>query len=80
MEKSLEQIKREIGTKLKLLRLKNGYTSYENFAITHELSRMQYWRIEKGLTNITIKSLLKILHIHKISLEDFCKMKVPQIK
>lgn len=61
----------EIGRKLKNLRIKNGYSSYENFALEHELSRMQYWRIEKGLTNLTIRSLVAILNIHKISIEDF---------
>lgn len=69
--KSEENVLKEIGEKLRKLRIKKGYSSYESFAIDNELSRMQYWRIEKGLTNITIRSLLKILEIHKISLEDF---------
>ena len=68
---SEKEICKEIGDKLKHLRLKNGYSSYENFAVEHDLSRMQYWRIEKGLTNLTIRSLVKILNIHKITLEDF---------
>ncbi|HXB42057.1 MAG TPA: helix-turn-helix transcriptional regulator [Bacteroidia bacterium] len=66
-----KKVCREIGIKLKDLRLKNGYSSYENFAVEHDLSRMQYWRIEKGLTNLTIRSLIKILNIHKITVEDF---------
>ncbi|RAR71516.1 helix-turn-helix transcriptional regulator [Flavobacterium aciduliphilum] len=60
----------KIATKLKKLRIEKGYTSYENFAHQHDLSRIQYWRMEKG-TNFTIKNLLKILEIHQISLEDF---------
>jgi len=68
---SEKDICKEIGNKLKNLRVKNGYSSYENFAVEHELSRMQYWRIEKGLTNLTIRSLVNILNIHKISIEDF---------
>ena len=68
---SEKEICKEIGDKLKHLRLKNGYSSYENFAVEHDLSRMQYWRIEKGLTNLTIRSLVKILNIHKVRLEDF---------
>lgn len=66
-----KEICKDIGESLKNLRIKNGYSSYENFAVEHDLSRMQYWRIEKGLTNITIRSLVKILNIHHISLEDF---------
>ena len=54
--KSEKKVLLEIGEKLKKLRIKKGYTSYESFAIDNDLSRMQYWRIEKGLTNITIRS------------------------
>lgn len=68
---SEKEICKEIGNRLKALRINSGYSSYENFALEHDLSRMQYWRIEKGLTNITIRSLIKILNIHKVSLEDF---------
>lgn len=69
--KSEEKILKEIGARVKKLRLKNGYSSHESFAISNDLSRMQYWRIEKGIANVTIKSLLRILAIHKITLEDF---------
>lgn len=69
--KSEKKVLLEIGEKLKNLRIKKGYTSYESFAIDNDLSRMQYWRIEKGLTNITIRSLMRILEIHKMSIEDF---------
>jgi transcriptional regulator with XRE-family HTH domain len=70
------EVQREIGERLRLLRVKNGYSSYESFAVDNELSRMHYWRIEKGLTNLTIKSLVRILNIHKISIDDFFKMKL----
>ena len=62
-----------IGIKLAQLRRKNGYKSYESFAIDNNLSRMHYWRMEKGKTNLTIKSLVKILDIHHITIEDFFK-------
>lgn len=60
-----------IGNRLKKLRIKNNYGSYEDFAIKNGLSRMQYWRMEKGLSNITFRSLIVILKIHKVSLKDF---------
>ena len=63
---------KEIGDKLKKVRKEKGHNSYENFAFDNELSRVQYWRMEKG-TNFTIKNLLKILDIHKMSLKDFFK-------
>ncbi|KAA6301526.1 MAG: hypothetical protein EZS26_002270 [Candidatus Ordinivivax streblomastigis] len=60
----------QIANKIKELRIQKGYSSHENFAWDNNLNRVQYWRIEKG-KNITIKTLLTILDIHKISLEAF---------
>ena len=64
----------KIGKKLERLRIAKGYKSYEDFAITNNLSRMQYWRIEKGKTNITIRSLINILNIHGITLDELFSM------
>jgi hypothetical protein len=60
----------KIAQKIKKMRLDKGYTSYETFAWEHEMNRVQYWRIEKG-SNITLASLLKVLDIHKITLDEF---------
>lgn len=65
-----EELKK-LEYKLDQLCVKNGYGSYEDFAIKNELSRMQYWRIEKGKTNITLRSLIVILNIHNLTLEEF---------
>ncbi len=59
-----------ISQKIKELRTKKGYSSAENFAYDNELNRVQYWRVESG-ANITLKTLLKILDIHQITLSDF---------
>lgn len=59
-----------IAEKIKQLRIDKGYISYEFFAWEHKIPRVQYWRMEKG-TNFTIKTFLRILDAHKISLEDF---------
>lgn len=61
-----------IANKIRQLRINAGYTSHENFAWDNNLSRVQYWRIETG-ANITMKTLLKILDIHKMTLSDFFK-------
>ena len=58
----------KIANKIKDLRIQKGYSSHENFAWDNNLNRVQYWRIEKG-ANITLKTLLSILDIHKISLK-----------
>jgi len=62
---------KKIRERLEKLRIKKGYTSYESFAVDNGLSRMQYWRMEKGKTNLTMRSLIVVLKIHKVSLEDF---------
>lgn len=60
----------KIGEKLAELRKQKGYTSHETFAYDYEMSRVQYWRIEKGKTNLTLKSLMRLLEIHGISLRS----------
>ena len=60
----------KVAKKLEAIRIEKGYTSYENFAIEKDISRMQYWRMEKG-TNFTFESLLKILDAHEMSLSAF---------
>jgi len=61
-----------IANKIKELRIEKGYSSHETFAWDNNLNRVQYWRIEKG-SNITLKTLILILDIHKISLSSFFK-------
>jgi hypothetical protein len=61
-----------IGEKIKKLRLKKGYPAYDFFAFEHDISRVLYWRMEKG-TNFTIGSLLKVLDAHDMTLKDFFK-------
>lgn len=59
-----------IAKRLKKLRIEKGYSSYENFAWDNEISRIQYWRMEKG-TNFTIRTLLRILDAHEMTLKEF---------
>jgi transcriptional regulator with XRE-family HTH domain len=61
---------RKIGDKIKHLRKLSGYTSYENFALEYELSRMYYWQVENG-RNISLEYLFNLLNIFKISPKDF---------
>lgn len=62
----------QIGEKLKELRIKKGYTSYEQFAFDNELPRSGYGDHEKG-KNMTLASLIRLLDIHEISLKVFFK-------
>jgi hypothetical protein len=54
------------------MRIKAGYSSYETFAFENKIPRVQYWRMEKG-GNFQAESLLRLLHIHKITPEEFFK-------
>ena len=60
---------KEICHKLKQLRIQKGWSSYEAFALAHELSRQSYWKVEKG-QNITLKTLFRLLDYHEVSLRD----------
>lgn len=70
LDKEIDNKISQIANKIKLLRIEKGFTSYETFAFEYDINRVQYWRIEKG-QNITLKTLLKVLAIHNITLQDF---------
>jgi transcriptional regulator with XRE-family HTH domain len=70
-DKTVQKTLEDIGQKLTALRKKKGYTSHETFAYDFDLPRVHYWRIEKGKVNLTVKSLMKILSVHKVTLEEF---------
>ncbi|MBT1711311.1 helix-turn-helix domain-containing protein [Fulvivirgaceae bacterium PWU5] len=67
----LTVLQTRIGLKITNLRKEKGYTSHEDFAHEHNIPRMQYWRIEKGKTNLTLRTLTKILLIHGLTVEQF---------
>jgi len=70
-DKDFDSLISEIAKKLKELRIAAGYTSYENFAWDNGINRMQYWKMEKGETNFTMKSLHRVLLAHNLSLAKF---------
>lgn len=70
-EEVLSNLLKRVGLKLTELRKQKGYTSHEDFALDHDIPRVQYWRIEKGQTNVTMKSLVRLLKIHKLTVEEF---------
>lgn len=70
-EKLLLDTLENVGKKLIELRIEKGYKSHETFALDYDLPRVQYWRLEKGRVNFTFKTLMKVLAIHKITVEEF---------
>ncbi len=65
-----DEIIKKIGEKIKHIRKKAGYKNYENFAFENDINRVQYGRMESG-KNFTMRSLLRILEIHQMSLKTF---------
>jgi len=60
----------QIGKHVRFLRKTNTNLSAENFANEKGFDRVQYSRIENG-TNITMKTLLKVVDSHNMTLKDF---------
>lgn len=70
-EKLLRQFAESVARVFVALRKEKGYTSYESFAFDHEFPRAQYWRVETGRHNLTLRTLTKLLIIHNLTLEEF---------
>lgn len=70
-DKAFKNLLTEMGTCLAELRIKKGYATIKAFAEKYDLPEIQYWRIEKGKANVTLKSLSRILSIHRLSVHDF---------
>lgn len=70
-DKAFKNLLAGIGDCLAELRLKKGFDTIKSFTAYYDLPEIQYWRIEKGKANVTLKSLSKILHIHRMTLHEF---------
>lgn len=70
-DKALKHTLVDIGNCLADLRLKKGYPTIKSFTARYDLPEIQYWRMEKGKANVTLKSLSRILHIHRVTLSEF---------
>src|SRR5574344_1433878 len=60
----------QIGSRVRALRKANTSLSAEDFANEKGFDRVQYSRIENG-ANITMKTLLKVVDAHNITLKEF---------
>lgn len=68
---SLNILMGQIGDALAELRLQKGYDSIKEFTSEFNLPMIQYWRIERGRANVTLKSLYKLLAIHSLTVSEF---------
>lgn len=60
----------KLGIRIKALRIKAGYASYETFAYEHGLPRAQYGRYEQG-KDLRFSSLVKVVAAFDMSMTDF---------
>ena len=67
---SSESALKDLGERIRQLRIKKGYTSYEYFAYEHEISRAQFGRYERG-EDLRFSSLVKIINAFDMTLEEF---------
>jgi hypothetical protein len=71
VDKDLKTVLEKIGVELTRMRKAKGYTSHHSFSVDFDLPPVQYWRIEKGKANVTLKSLIRVLEIHGVDLFIF---------
>jgi transcriptional regulator with XRE-family HTH domain len=69
---SKEEALQKVGDRLKELRIEKGFSSYEDFAYSIEISRSQIGRYERG-RDLRLSTLITITNALEISLEDFFK-------
>lgn len=60
----------KLARRIKELRKKAGYTSYESFAYEKNITRSQWGRYERG-EDLRFSSLVKVCQALQISLEEF---------
>lgn len=70
VEQEFEADLKKIGNRIKQLRIKAGYASYEVFAFENNINRTQFGRYEKG-EDLRVSSLLKVLQALRVTPKEF---------
>lgn len=60
----------KLAERIRTLRIKNGYSNYENFAYDHKIPRAQYGRYEKG-EDLRYSSLVKLVKAFDMTMGEF---------
>ena len=61
---------KNLGNRIKQLRIQKGYSSYEYFAYEKDISRAQFGRYERG-EDIRFSTLLRIIKAFDMDVKDF---------
>ncbi|WP_419869889.1 helix-turn-helix domain-containing protein [Chryseobacterium sp. CT-SW4] len=67
---SKEEVLKKLGERIKSLRIKKGYSSYEYFAYEHNISRAQFGRYERG-EDLRFSTLIKVIKAFDMTIEEF---------
>ena len=65
-----EEDLKKLADRIRSLRLKKGYSNYENFAYEHDIARAQYGKYEKG-EDLRYSSLLKVIKALGVTPKEF---------
>lgn len=60
----------KLAQRIRQLRIKKGYSNYENFAFDNDIPRAQYGRYENG-EDLRYSSLMKVIKALDISVPEF---------
>jgi transcriptional regulator with XRE-family HTH domain len=60
----------KLAQRIRQLRIKKGYSNYENFAYDNDIPRAQYGRYEKG-EDLRYSSLIKVIKALDVSIQEF---------
>ncbi len=60
----------KLGLRIKSLRIKNGYSSYEQFAFDNDISRAQIGRYEQG-KDIQYSTLIRVCNALGVTINEF---------
>lgn len=69
-----QQLTNRVANIFKDLRKQSGFSSYETFAFDNEFPRAQYWRVENGRSNLTLRTIAKLLALHNRSIDEFAAL------
>lgn len=74
MEKNKQPYKEEdlkkLADRIRSLRIKKGYSNYENFAFENDIARAQYGKYEKG-EDLRYSSLLRVIRALGVTPKEF---------
>ena len=69
-EFSKDSVLKNLGKRIKQIRISKGYTSYDYFAYEHNISRAHFGRYERG-EDLRFSTLAKIVSAFDMTFEEF---------